>query len=237
MRKSPKSILCDRTGASMLLVMAVMALLIAVGGSALAAASTAVGQVASKREAQQLTLYTESINQTFLYSLQADDPDTKLLGKQLIHALYQNKLLGDRAPLPTGFAVEVTGYTLPPDVSAKMTVYFTPDVGITPYSKAINTVELDPDGNPTGGQIELIPRQPQSALVDATMEVVTVVEGKGIRVTSAATYRLSGAYLEDNGQTATIMDFTKDPYDGNSPNDASRGRWEMIAYEKLDSRY
>lgn len=205
----------DRTGSSMLLVLAVTLLLLAVGGSALVAGSTAMGQVAAQRDFKQLELYTYSINDTILSALTNKDTDS--LGKKLAMQFYQNAAKGDTvAALPTSLTLDITGYTLPAGLVDSITLYCTPDVRITPALP-----EIDVPG------FVKTPRQPRTALVDATVEIVTVLKLNGRTVTSAATYRLSDAKLVDNGVSEDIMDFATEA--------DSLGRWEMTKYEMRTS--
>lgn len=223
-----KSILRSRTGSSMLAVLAAMLLLMAMGGSALVAGSTAVGQVGSQRSHRQLELIMDSVNSSLLYMLQADDPTGKLLGKQLVQAIYRNAAQGDLiAPLPSTLDLEVTetggADALPSGLDVDIVIYITPDVRITPYTREVTRAVLDPLGNITGYEV-LVPRRPQRALVDALMEAVVTVKLDGRELICASTYRLADALLEDDGSNPDAMDFrTEDAH----------GSWELIKLERL----
>lgn len=217
----------DRTGSSMLLVLAVMLLLLSVGGSALAAGSTAIGQVTAQRDYKQLELYTYSINDSLLSALQKEDRAS--LGAELAMQFYQNADNSATAPLPTKLTLDITGHTLPSNLVREITLYCFPDVRISPAVPEIKIPNLDAAGNITG--YEEIARQPRTALVDATLQVVTSLQLGERTITTAATYRLSDAALVDTG-TESSMEFA--PVVGTAGK-YHLGRWEMIKYEMLAS--
>ena len=68
-----KRILRDKSGLSMLFVLAVMLVLLALGVSALVAASLSRGAVAQGQERNRLSLYVSSMERTMLASLQLDE--------------------------------------------------------------------------------------------------------------------------------------------------------------------
>ena len=72
-------ILKNKTGASLVFVVGVMLLLLAVGVSALTAASSNAGFAQRQRQFNQVRILADSVHQNILFSLQSDPSDEGLL--------------------------------------------------------------------------------------------------------------------------------------------------------------
>jgi len=243
-----KRLLRGKSGASILFVLVAMALLMVIGFSTLTAASANIGARHNRQIHNRIDMYAESLQRTVKHSLveTSGDDDGKLLddadtlGGQILRAAYE----GAR---PDGVAGGTLTITLkPPDIAAGTdidllgVIVLRIEIDINPLDVVITkpwiqqTTIPDPDDE---DEIKIIEtRIPGSASISGVATIIVTVEGEGHRrraVTTAATYNLSGGYLEEN-RDEIEFDATLDTLDMGDMKIVNAGDWGFISYEKVD---
>ena len=93
----------NKSGASLVFVLAVMLLLMQVGVSALLAASAGAGAGINERVGNQMNMYADSVQKSVMYSLQTSSSDEKkvLIQRSLLAGNYLERYIkGLRCHLP-----------------------------------------------------------------------------------------------------------------------------------------
>ncbi len=230
------AVLHNNSGASLMFVLAVMLLLMAIGTSALVAASAAAGSGLAKEGYNQQKLYADSIQQTIKYSLQiGNDPNPakgdkdKLVGSTITMG---GKLLGQLYPikgtaLPSGvrtfsFTPTLTGVDFSTVGGCVVEIKITPDNCTKVVEVAATGETKDADGNVI---TPAVPWQPESVIINGTATVTVEVENphdSSKKLKSVVTYFMSGAYLEQQAEGSTDMKIR----DG--------GEWRFVSHEKIN---
>jgi len=211
-------IIQNKSGASILFVLAVMLLLMTIGVSVLTAASTNLGSGMNKKTGNQLNLYADNMQKSIMYSLQTgssdegrditsstDGPET--LGGQILGAAAVAAVPGD--PIEMKFKPTLSdGLELS---NIAVTVKVTPTVMTTPE------VDEQPEVKDAEGNIISPPvaGQPKT----------TVISGSAV-VTVTVTLR------EKSVITVAVYDFSEGLIKGNFIDNA--GKWRLISHEKTD---
>lgn len=221
MRKQYKivKILKDKTGASLIFVLAVMLCLLVVSVSVLAAATSNAVHIKNQKIHNQLLLLDDSVHNNIMYSLQQDPMDwmegTEFLSYQLLMALYESHDEGNELA-DIELTPEISGMD---DLNSVITLSFTEQlVRIEPEIPEIpaTNAEVDRDGTVLVPASPGSPRVPKTATVSARMRVTVVTEVDGKVMTTIASYEFMGGALTDDHIT-------------------NGGRWILIKYEKADS--
>ncbi len=197
----------------MAIVLAVMFLLMAIGTSALMAASTAVGASVNQRDYDQLSLYADSVFKVFSESLNTDEKDfdnPHYLGTKLLIALYKSVDEGNKLPTELGLSFE--NFQVPSDLTVAIQLEF-PDVrvNITPGME-----KIEAEG------IEIAPWVPKSATINSTMVVTVKAEYKDKALTTVSNYRLTDGYMEEKSETDKKMTVR------------NSGNWRLVSHENID---
>ena len=245
-------ILKSKSGASLIIVLGIMLLLLSIGVSTLVAAEANSGFLFKQKEHSRIMILEDSVHQNILFALQREaiDPEDEedLLSAKLARAIYEaNDPYVMLSANPEGLDeitmdVSVGGVDLKDGGfgSIKLqsiTLSFPRHeqiVIITPPIPAIWSPAVhDPD---TGVQISpktlARPREPKTATVNATMIVTVKIDAGDRIVTSRAFYEYTGGELSDDPDdiyeevdTTEVFPMVFTDY----------GRWELINYEKADS--
>ncbi len=221
MRKQYKivKILKDKTGASLIFVLAVMLCLLVISVSVLAAATSGAVYIKNQKIHNRLLLLDDSVHNNIMYSLQQDPMDqmagSEFLSYQLMMALYESHDKGNELP-DIELTPEISGMD---DLNSVITLSFPeqlvrikPEIPEIPAANA----QIDTDGTVLVPAIPGSPRVPKTATVSARMRVTVVTEVEGKVMTTVASYEFMGGELTDNHIT-------------------NGGRWNLIKYEKADS--
>lgn len=225
----------SNSGASLIFVIAVMMMLMIIATSTLVASGANAGAGASKREANQLNMYADSIQKSIMYGLQESDSDTgknivsatdpvATLGGQILRTLY-NKAL-DAGGTLSGLSLDITTTLSDADLSPVTSVNIR--VEPEPSSGSMDLVEITPfkpaqppstlEGVPLSGS----PRVPQNAAIQGLVTVTVTAAVEDRIVVSVVRYNLQYAYLEDDGVDETNMIIHK------------AGEWGFVSHEKAD---
>ena len=241
------TVLCSKSGASLLFVIGIMLFLLSIGGSVIAAASTNYGSNLRQNQYNAAVVLNDSIQRNIRFSLQTSPGTlpvpaqafTKSLASNLPLAMYAAEAANN--PL-TLFEMEIGGVAgLPsgPDKNYTITVKFPfhPEVNITAPVDAMP--ELAPPDTP-GSPFNF--RTPRAARINTRMVVevsVFIGVGDNARIhTTQAVYEYRDGVLTDDGiwndeilppGIPGTMSFSRDPA---NPNDtAEAGQWLMVSYE------
>ena len=222
----------SKSGASLMFVMGIMLLLLAVGGSLLAAASANHGSNIRQNQYNAAVVLNDSIQRNIRYSLQI--PATNLaafeasLASNLAKAIYEANADGEAL---TMFELNLSGVNgLEPgdDGNYRVTLLFSAQsVHITPARDAMPEF---PPPDPLGY------RAPRTAIISARMIVEVIVDAGTANdarvITTRAVYEYNGV-LSDDGTDETPSDnMSFNKINPLNPNDtADPGRWVMVSYE------
>ncbi len=207
----------------MVFVLSIMFLLMAIGTSALAAASTAVGASVDQKTYDQLNLYTDSITKTFLASLNAKETNLNkpdFLGTKLMFAIYEHEDTKneadekDKKSLPQNLEIKFDNFTAPTGFSVNMSLAF-------PDNKVIITPEID---EITVDGVVVAPKVPKTATVNATMVVTVSAVFKDSSITAN--------YKEKKLTTISTYELTNGYIEGSSV--INSGKWRLVSHEKID---
>ncbi len=221
-----RSVFKDKSGISMIFVLCVMMLLLMIGTSALVAGSTAAGAGFSQRTFNQLNIFSDSVHRTFLSSLKAntDADGNNSLGKQLMLAIYRSTK-DSTIDLPNQLTTQITGVATGGGlrVESPLLLSITNHSSIVPH---VLPVHDDLNGNGIVDSGEMIDGEPERVFINASMVVQVSVTMSGRRLTSVATYEITG------GEVQLGYDASGTPTGNPVITDA--GEWRLVAYEKLD---
>ncbi|MCL2068962.1 MAG: hypothetical protein FWH00_03595 [Oscillospiraceae bacterium] len=205
-------VLKDRSGMSMLFVLGIMALLLAVGVSVIAAAGANTGLAVRQENYNRAMLLDNSVHRGILHSL-----NNTPLSQDIIMDLYNKRKAFDGADdeFSVGSITLDTTVGGDPDIAAvTLTFPVNPTVSIADEIPEVifNPVEIR---NDAGDIIETIqpdpiPPVPETAIINADITVIVVVGG----VESRAVYRFKNGELR-----------------GGSFHDY--GEWELVRYERI----
>lgn len=225
----------NKTGASLVFVLAIAMLLLAIGASVLAAATANRGSYIRQKEHNRVMLLSDSVHRNIQHSLTHDPGDKDLLGYQIIKELYNLILADDDDDIEIELTIAIDGDNLD-DVTIKLTFPFR-DVQIRESRDHV-------PGIPIGGgvvePIPPIPRTPKTATFNVVRMVVEVkikTTGVAIRdtnryITTQATYEFRGGVLTDNWPDNAT---TNPPADADLPMEFTEfGDWELKSYEFVD---
>lgn len=221
-QNSIREILTNKSGASLIFVLGVMAFLFAIGASALAAASANTGFILNQREHNQIIILDDSIHRNILHALQrppaGSEDEEDLLSTQIAMAVYKandselNDAMGMGPFLPGGLSniqLDIGGVNIESgNVRMERVLLSFPqqEVHIRDAIPAIYRIDYDYD--PVTGistprpPVLVSPRIPRTATINATMVVtvdITVGSGAEARIiTSRAFYEYTGGRLSDD---------------------------------------
>lgn len=240
-------ILKEKTGSSIIFVLGIMLLLMAIGASALVAASANAGFVLKQSEYSRIAILDDAVHKNILYSLQHNPQDETLLSWPLVMAAYKANdpdLAGSYqatglADIPLSVSIDHGVDLGSGNIKVESITLSLPEqnVIITPPVPAVYTEVYDEEGN-LAERILDTPREPKTATVNAAMTVTVEINAKGKTITSRALYEYTGGKLADDpdaqGVTHTRvesdavfeMTFTSDGY----------GKWRLIKHENVDSK-
>ena len=224
----------SKSGASLMFVMGIMLLLLAVGGSLLAAASANYGSNIRQNQYNAAVVLNNSIQSNIRHSLQipATNPGFEnSLASNLARAVYDASIEGESLTMFELNLGNVPGLvTVEANRNARVTLLFSAQhVHITPARDAMPEF---PPPDPLGF------RAPRTAIISARMIVEVIVDAGTANdarvITTRAIYEYSGVMSDagtwDETQTPSgIMNFVKNSA---NPNDtADPGQWVMVSYE------
>ena len=217
-------LLKDRTGASLMFILAITLLLLAIGASALAAAGANAAAGENQRAYNQLNMAADSVQKTIMYSLQTSGKDEKAflneplatLGGQLIRALYKNEL-------PDELYIELENY----DVS--ISVELTP-ITVAGFKMCVHDIYYDDEGG--WDDVCRGDAAPEHAKFSMRIPFTVTVEDKqiGKSTKTVTVYRVTNA--EIRGACDSCMEYKN--YDRDSIKIVNAGKWRVDSYEKLD---
>ena len=237
-----QAVLSSRSGASLLFVIGIMLILLAIGGSVMAAASSNYGSNLRQNQYNAAVVLNDSIQRNIRHSLQKNPetlpvpvPEfTQSLASNIPLAMYQAHIANN--PL-TVFDLElrdVDGLVLTgPDRNYRVTLKFPfhPEVNITPPAAPMPEM-ANPPGDPDD---PFSFRTPAMARLSARMIVEVSVyfsTGTNPRVlTTQAVYDYRNGVLTDDFFLGNpdSMSFSQEVL---NPNDtAASGEWTMVSYE------
>jgi len=230
------TILKSKSGVSLMFVLGSMTLLLIIGASVVAAATTNYGSNIRQNQYNRAVVLCNSIHRNIMYSLQipptiqtapltppSQNPAfTNSLASQLVLAMLYN-----HADPKEEFELELTGAagvainSRNPNYTITL-MFPSQDVRIT------DPIDAMPELGPPFDE-----RTPRRATVSAVMIVSVVVEvgSTGVArtnervITTHATYSYNGGELTDEMSPNTTMAFTEEGY----------GKWELINYEVFES--
>ncbi|MCL2463273.1 MAG: hypothetical protein FWF44_11450 [Defluviitaleaceae bacterium] len=235
-----KRILRDKSGVSLMFVLAAMLLLMAIGVSAITAAGLNYGAGLARRDWNQLELYSTGMEHTLKAALEAPDSDTSMLGAQTL----SGRLL--RAAFQSGSAIysiggdgAITMTAASPDGNARYTIVITGYMNVQIIAPVDETELVDVYGpdpeNPDGAPIVVdykvvkIDRSAQAALFSGEFTVKLTTEylagNKAMDMTTTTTYRYLNGHMEERD-----YDFNAAPDDSNMYID-NWGAWTVIGHE------
>lgn len=242
-------LLAERSGASLLFVLAVMFLLMAIGASAMAAASANAGVNNIKQEQNQLNLYNDSMERTIKFGLDGITDDggklisstTLSLGGQILREVYRDTPKNDNGYYPVNISftfseVTVGDATFVVTITGEFFVAFTAFVAYAPPDPLDDVYAYDPvyDENVlvmSRGEItEEVEHVMQEARINGNITVQVKTDD---RIISQTVYQYSGGYIKEaNCQW-------NDGVDGWTPAEddmeiAIPGSWRFISHEKID---
>jgi hypothetical protein len=242
----------SKSGASLIIVLGIMLLLLTVGISTLVAAEANSGLLFKQKEHSQIIILEDSIHQNILFALQPDiaasEDEENLLSTKLARAICEaNDSYVVMTANPRGIEdltvdVSVGGADLKGDGFGKIKLdsitlsfpRYDQVVVITPPIPAVYSPEVrDPDTNALISSRSLaFAREPKTATVNASMIVTVKIDAGDRIITSRAFYEYTGGELSDDPDgdyegvdTMEVFPMIFTDY----------GRWELIKYEKADS--
>jgi len=243
-------ILQDKTGATMMFVLGIMLLLMAIGVSALVAASANTGFMLNQREYNQILILDDAVHKNIMYSLQYDTSSDDYLSKQLVMKIY-----AARAPDPPESTPLVSFPDMSLDISfsngleaesnhiqVKSVTLSFPEklvemINITdPIPAVFTPAEYDDEGNLISEKTLDQPREPKMATVNATVNVTVEISTNGKIITSRAIYKYTGGVLSDDPDGVHAEDKTDEAFPMVLVPDADGkcGEWRLIKHEKVD---
>ena len=208
-RKTVKEmkVLKNNSGASILFVLAITFLLLAIGVSVLIAAAAGRGAMVRQMKHNQFRLLDNSIHNTIMYSLQQKNDADNSLGAQLVWALYETAIAGDKLG-ESSTSIDKRGRVLNLDIDledfeindvvGEVKVYLTflvQDVFISPPQPPIFVRDYDNWnglGVPEWILAENGSRVPETATVSARMIVTVVIYVDGEEISTESEYVLDG---------------------------------------------
>lgn len=206
----------DKSGASLVFVLSIMLLLIAIGTSALVAASASAGTKINQTIYNQLNIYADSLQKNLMYSLQMDlnDPEyLNSLGAKFILALYNAKDEADNKSEVLNelkFSLNIViDYDTLDDERKKSIKITTSQIKLT--FKPIDVFITKAVGSPAN--------EPKKATVNAIMTATVTIESQEKKLNSLATYKLTDGYLEEQSTGMVIK---------------QAGEWRLMRHEKID---
>jgi len=237
-------VLRDKSGVSLIFVLAAMLLLMAIGVSVITAAGFNLGAGFAQRDRNQLEMFASSMERTIramLMESETGEPvlDTHGLSARIMRDIY----LHDDAR-------GILEYSLTPDMnddwSVEYTVNVSADMHIEVFEPIVTTVwepiwEDDPE-NPDGEQIctgyteVVIDRSPQRAILNGVVKVTQttvyqrVLGGEPLSTTTVTTYLYSGGLLEERAG----YDITQPPDDSDMLI-ADSGAWTVTRHDKISN--
>jgi hypothetical protein len=235
--KSISRVLKDKSGASLLFVLGVMMLLMAIGISAMHAASANVGFNLRQREYSQVMILGESVHRNIRYSLEHGSGSTdNRLSYQVARAIYRANDSYYSTEYSTNgldkIELEIAiGSGVIPDVHDNDNLVWVDSITLSfPHQNVIvkPAIPMIPavteviDGNPVVISPE-IPRVPKSATVNARMVVDVVIGTRNRTVTSRAVYDYTGGILSEVSY-AGAMQFVTNGY----------GKWSLVSHENVN---
>jgi hypothetical protein len=241
------SILKDKSGASLMFVLGIMLFLMAIGVSALVAASANAGFALRQKEYSQIRILDESIHNNIMYSLQHAPGNEDFLSYQLVMALFEARDSGSNLE-DIELTISIGGHDLRDENGGSIKVervtlsFPEQSVVIRPSTPAIPPIpempeEVDPGtGLPIPGTgspgIPGVPRTPMTATVNARMAVTVELSARGRHVTSRSIYEYTGGRLSDDPSGVYIWEEPPDSHPMGFES-GGHGRWEMISYENV----
>jgi hypothetical protein len=238
------SALQDKSGASVIFVLAVMVFLMAIGVSVLVAATTTgMNSPIQQKEHDILLLMQDSVHRNIMYSLQADPTD---LSAQIVKLIYDEREDINELEIPITAKLDNGNHLDRTDVAFS---FRNVNVAITDAVPAVLTLIPDEwaydDFNypyvltwklsfeeEDNGYGKSDPRLPQTATVNAEMVVaVTVTNENGFVMSSEAVYRFTGGKFSDDPDGTLHYDNDDADFVGDMLfTDDGYGEWEMIGY-------
>jgi hypothetical protein len=220
-------ILKNKAGASLLMVLGIMAMLLIIGVSALVAASANAGAAINQRVNNQLNIYAESVIQTIMHSINEvvkDDgkrvesgapvPNRPVtLGGQLIRAIYLHETTTPpNTPMPP-LNLTITlpdGTIVPVMIEFKIVLDEQPFV---PFTQPIINWTYIPGFTPEGDPIALfanywdmwIEGEAAMDMIDAEITFRIDINHRGKEVSYLLEYQLSGVVLEGEYIRCTLV--------------------------------
>jgi hypothetical protein len=203
----------DNSGFSLIFVLGVMALLMTIGASVLAAASANTGFVITQKQRGRSAALDNAVHKNIMYSLQHDPEDEdSFLSAQLVRALYKARNDYDKGVYGATGRVGLISLMVELDndidlvdgdvnVNPIMLSFPMQSVMIVQPKPAIyeDIYDIDEDGHDIVIGRELIrPREPKTAAVNATLTVTVEVDADGSITTSRAVYEFLGGGLSDD---------------------------------------
>jgi len=233
-------ILRDRSGVSLMFVLAVMLLLMAITTSVLVAASANSGFLIQQTDHNRVVLLDGSVHKNIMFSFQHDPENENTLSYQLVMAIYQGYEGGSPpAVLPIDIKIgDDEGFLKSGRIYIKsVTVSFLrQEVAITSYARpAIYVYEYDEDGGTVSKTLDRA-REPQVAAVSAAVAVTVEIGAPGRAVTSRAVYEYTGGVLWDENDP-NIDKAAEETGPGKMDfKSGSCGEWRMVSHENTDSK-
>ena len=237
------AILRNTSGVSLMFVLGIMLMLLALGASVMAAASTNVGAYVRQNEYNRIRVLSDSIHRSLMFAL-LEEPDEedhmKSLSCQIAMLIYDEFIeSGDSDIADIDLEIDIA---TPGNIKHSITLSFIfRDVdweGSTPFSPKIPADELN---NTQEVPEEL--RIPAKATITARVAITVVVEtdrivsGSGIReVTTRAVYNYEGALTDD-----PLDEYSDVPEeDIDKPLDmlfapGEYGTWSLVSYDIVES--
>jgi len=209
------AVLNNKSGVSLLFVIGILGLLLAIGGSVMAAASANFGSNNRQNQYNRAVILNNSIQRNIMHSLQADQTNVNSLAYNIANALYLNYAAVPRTQL-AAFELELAGVTVPPNTF--VTVRFDMQNGrIIPDGVELNNADPPEEV-----------RRPRKVEIEArmTVEVAVIIDSMSPVprfLTTHATYTYSGSLTDNGTWPGGTMSF-------NNPG-ADPGDWVLVNYE------
>jgi len=225
------AILKDTSGVSLMLVLGIMMLLMAVGASVMAAASSNIGANIRQNQYNRAVVLADSVHRNIRYSLltintDGSFPDNSLALELMMAIFNEGDSLTGNDPLPeyeidinvTGDAAGGGGLV---NLSALRSVTLTfPFINVINSDPAIGIPELDIE--PVPGRVSASARMVVTVVIG--LETVGILDDIRL-ITTRAIYEYSGG----------IKTETTPPYGDGAMVITDYGRWELVGYEIVDS--
>ena len=200
-----KRLLSDKSGVSLIFVLAVMLLLMAIGVSAITAAGLNFGAGVVQSERTQLSMYVSSMERTVKAMLEENDSGVSLSGVQtlagrLLKSAYGN---GGGLYIIAGNAVTMTADS--PDGNAKYEITLTGSLNVQIREPYDLTDWIEDPEDPEAPPIEVFAgRTEQSARINGEVTVTqtttfTSPGGKVLSMTTVTVYSYSEGEIEERG--------------------------------------